>query len=246
MINAKQKDMKNLFTLSYICSILIALLLIGDFFVYAIIPDSNSPLENINLFIANPLAGLLFYDLLGMIAYILYVPLIFSIYLLLNQDNKYMATLSVIIFFIGITIFFAANTGFSMLCLSKKYVMAQSEADKALLLAAAMSMMTLFDVQAFMISYTLVSLSWLLISILMVRSKHFNRLTAYSGIIAGSAGIIAEVFENTLPILFYPAIVLYFLAIVFLVLWVTQTGRYLFLFTKAPEHDLPVPTRVEP
>ena len=71
-----------------IASFFIAILLLGEIFVYAIIPDRSTPSEIFALFHDNSLVGLLFFDLLGMISYLLYIPLIISFYMTLRRFNE--------------------------------------------------------------------------------------------------------------------------------------------------------------
>jgi hypothetical protein len=130
-------------------------------------------------------------------------------------------------FFFGISIFFANNTGFAILSLSKQYATAGSESERIILESSCRSLIALFNVNAFMISYVIVSGAWLVISMVMLKSRIFTRFTAYSGIIAGGSAIVAEVFENTSRSLYEVAIALYFAAMVFLFIWVLLTGRRL-------------------
>ena len=97
-----------------------------------------------------------------------------------------------------------------------------------MLLASCQTMITLFKVNAFMVSYVIVSAAWLLIAAVMLRSKLFSRLTAVAGIIAGAAGIVAEMLEHISEAFRLVAIFLYFAAIVFLLLWVVLSGRQLY------------------
>jgi hypothetical protein len=135
--------------------------------------------------------------------------------------------IATIIFFVGISVFFATNTAFSMLSLSKQYALTNSETEKTILLASFQTMITLFNVNAFMVSYIIVSASWIMIAGVMLRSNFFSRYTAWMGILSGTSGIIAEIIENTVKPLIKIAIFFYFLAIVFLLLWVVYTGKRL-------------------
>jgi len=135
---------------------------------------------------------------------------------------------SLVLFIIGVAVFFANNTGFSVLSLSHRYELATTQEEKAMLLASCQTMITLFDVNAFMISYVIVSASWAIMGFVMLRSPLFGRFTAWAGIIAGLSGIIAEVIENTLKELLPVAIGFYFAAIVFILLWVVMAGRRLY------------------
>jgi hypothetical protein len=76
----------------------------------------------------------------------------------------------------------------------------------------------------------IVSAAWTMIAAVMVRSSLLGRASAYAGVLAGTAGIIAVVLEHLSPMLVAVAIPLYFAAIVFLLLWVVLVGRRLYRF----------------
>lgn len=210
-----------------ISAIIIPVLLIGEVFVYSLIPSPITPLEHIELFQQKPLLGLLHFDLLGMIAYLLFIPLILSLYIILRQHNESVSLVATVLFFVGISVFFATNTAFPVLSLSKQYALAETESQRMILVASCQTMITTFNVQAFMLSYVIVSASWTIIGLVMFRSKHFSRFIATLGIVAGATGIIAEIIENTSEALPGLAVALYFFALVFLFAWVMLTGRKL-------------------
>jgi len=228
----------NLYKFSGIASIIIAILLIGDIFVYAIISDLNTPIEIFALFHDNSLAGLLLFDLFGMIAYLFFIPLILSLYMTLRRSGEPIMAIATVLFIVGIAVFFSTNTGFSVLHLSKQYEIANTQEEKDMLLAACKTMITLFDVNAFMVSYVIVSAAWTMIAFIMLRSNVFSRITAYSGIIAGLSAILAEILENTSKAFLLVAISLYFFAIVSLLVWVLLSGKTLYkLGTESTKAD---------
>jgi Domain of unknown function (DUF4386) len=207
---------------------IIAILLLGESVVYAVLPNRSTPIEFLALFRDNWLIGLLSFDLLGMISYLLFIPMILSLYVVLRRTNESIMIVGTVLFLVGIAVFFSTNTAFPMLSLSSQYEAAGTEAERAILLAACQTMITLFKVNAFMVSYVIVSAAWLLIAAVMLQSKLFSRLAAVAGIIAGAAGIVAEMLEHISATFRIVAIVLYFAAIVFLLLWVVLTGRRLY------------------
>jgi len=215
---------RKLFSVSAVLSLLIVICLLGDFFVYALIPNMDSSTEIIKFFIESPVKGLLFFDLLGMISYLLFITIIISFFILLKKENESIILIGTVLFFIGITVFFATNTGFSVLRLSREFVATQSEAERQMILSSVKTMITLFDVQAFMISYVIVSLAWIFISIAMLRSDMFSKISSYSGLISGFSAIIAEIFENTFKELLNASIFFYFIALVALLIFVISTG----------------------
>jgi len=223
---------KSLHKIGGISALIIAVLLIGEVFVYAVLPRPASPLECIELFLKNPLFGLLHFDMLGMISYLFFIPLTLSLYLLIRSKSESLALIATVLFFIGIAVFFASNTSFSLLSLSKQYALAETEDQKMMLLSSCQTMITLFNVQAFMISYLIVSAAWVMIGIVMLKGDLFSRFASWMGILAGASGIIAEGLENTSKLFRIPAIGFYFAAIVFLFIWVLYTGRQLLRIAK--------------
>ncbi len=223
-----QDNLLKLYRVASIAAILIVILLLGEILVYALIPNRDSPIEIFELFQKNSFAGLLLFDLLGIISYLLFIPFIFSLYTILKKKDRAMMSLGTILFFVGISVFFANNTGFSLLSLSRQYEIATSIEEKNMLIAACKTMITLFDVNAFLLSYVLVSIAWTIISFVMIKSKIFIRNAGYAGLLAGLSGIIAEIIENTLNQFLMLAIGFYFLAIVFLIIWVFLSGKQLY------------------
>jgi hypothetical protein len=90
-------------------------------------------------------------------------------------------------------------------------------------------MIALFEENAFLVSYVIVSFSWLIISPVMLRSEVIGRVTTTMGILAGAAGILAVMLEHmTFVDALALAIPMYFLALLFLMLWGLPTGIALF------------------
>lgn len=227
--NQNDNRWRNLYKAGGIAAFAIAALLVGEIFVYGAFPQVDTIPDTFAIFNENWLVGLLNFDLLGMIAYILFIPMTLAIYLSVRRTSEAVSLIGTVLFFVGIAAFFATNTAFSMLSLSSQYAAAQSEAEKAMLLAAGRVMETLFDINAFQVSYVIVSASWVLIGAAMLRSGVFGKVCAWAGTLAGAAGIVAVAFEHStvLPGYLTIAIAFYFAAIVFLLVWVIMTGRRL-------------------
>jgi hypothetical protein len=197
---------------------IIAVLLVGEVVVYAFFPRPETALEHFNLFQENRLVGLLTLDLLGMVAYLAFIPLILALYLALRRSAEAVMAIAAAVFFLGIADFFANNNLFAVLTLSDQYAAASTSAERELFLAAGEAMLALFNENAFLVSYVLVSASWALISTVMLRSQIFGRITGWSGLLAGTAGIMAVVLEHASPrqSVLNVAIGFYFAAIVLL------------------------------
>jgi len=211
-----------------VAALMIAVLLLGEIAVYAVFPRPETALHHFELFQQNWLAGLLTLDLLGMISYLLFIPTILALYVALRRTSEAVMAAATALFFVGIADFFATNTAFPVLALSNRYAAASTDAERAVLLAAGEAMFALFNENAFLVSYLIVSAAWAMIGAVMLRSSLFGRATAYAGILAGATGIIAVVLEHISEALVPVAIGFYFAAIVFLLGWVVLIGQRLY------------------
>lgn len=210
-----------------VAAILVAVLLLGEIAVFAAFPRPDSALEHFELFQRDPLVGLLTLDLLGMVAYLLLVPVVLAVYVAVRHASEALAATAVTLFVIGVADFFATNTAFPVLALSQGYAAATTDAERAALLAAGEAMFTLFNENAFLVSYVIVSASWALLAAAMLRGPSFGPAAGWSGILAGVSGIVAVILEHLSPDLVAVAIPVYFAAIVFLIGWVVLIGREL-------------------
>lgn len=221
---------RDLYRLGGVTALVIAVLMLGELVVYALLPRPKTALAHFEVFQDNWLKGLLTLDLLGMLAYLLFIPTILAFYVSLRRTSEAAMAVATVLFFLGIADFFATNTAFPVLTLSREYAAATSDVDRARMLAAGQAMFTLFNENAFLVSYVIVSAAWLMIGAVMLRSSVFSRLTAWSGLLAGAAGIVAVVLEHVSGrhTVLAVSIAFYFAAIVFLLLWVTLAGRRLY------------------
>jgi hypothetical protein len=219
-----------LYRLGGVAALLIAVLLAGEVVIYARYPRPETALEHFELFQDNWLVGLLTLDLLGMLAYLLFIPTMLALYVTLRHISEAVMAVAAVLFFLGVAGFFATNTAFSVLALSDQYAETTSDAERAMTLAAGQAMFTLFNESAFLVSYVMVSAAWLMISVVMLRSTVFSRKTSLAGILAGAAGVAAVVLEHvsTMDAMLALAIALYFAAIVFLFIWVVLAGWRLY------------------
>lgn len=219
---------RNLCKMGGASALIIALLLIGESIVYALLPSTNTPIEIFSLFQRNWLLGLLHFDLLGMIAYLFFIPFTLALYATMKRTDESLMLVAVVLFFIGVAAFFATNTGFSALSLSHQYEIAKTQEERLLLLAACQAMITLFNVNAFLVSYVIVSAAWVMIGVAMLQATVFSRLASYASLLAGACGIIAVLLEHISENTVGTAIAFYFAAIVFLFIWCVTAGTRLY------------------
>src|SRR5690606_17039312 len=121
---------------------------------------SETTVEHLRLLSDNWLAGLLTLDLLGTFAYLLFIPTILALYIALHRDSEGMMLVAVTLFIVGIADFLATNTALPALALARDFATATSEADRTATLGAGHAMFALFNENAFLTSYVIVSVAW--------------------------------------------------------------------------------------
>jgi hypothetical protein len=95
---------------------------------------------------------------------------------------------------VGIAVYFASNTAFSMLGLSDRYAAAMTEAQQTSLLAAGEALLALGRFTApgshpgtgGYVSLLLIAVAGMIVSAVMLRSHVFNRATAVVGLLASA------------------------------------------------------------
>jgi fumarate reductase subunit D len=151
---------------------------------YRVGPPPATMLEWFMLFQTNPLTGLFFLGLADIVIMILWGPLALAIYDALKQSGKTWARIAISFVFVGMAVYLATNTAFSMLSLSHKYAAAITEVEKTVTLAAGQALISVSEGTGG--QYTGMPLVWLaglILSVIMLRSKTFSKATAWVGIL---------------------------------------------------------------
>jgi Domain of unknown function (DUF4386) len=216
-----------------ISALLIVALLLGEVAVYAAWPRPESAEQHLHLFGRDWLVGLLTLDLLGMLAYILFLPVMLALYLALRHLAEGTMLVATALFFMGVTIFFATNTALPVLALSAQYQAADTEPERLAVVGAAEAMFALFNETAFLTSYVMISASWVAVGAVMLHSATFGRVACYAGILAGLAGVVAVALEHVSAGMVAVAIPIYFAAMVLLIAWMVAIARGLRLMDRA-------------
>ncbi len=147
-------------------------------------PPPGTVLEWFTLFQANPLTGLFFLGLADIVIMILWGPMTLALYAALKQNGKSWTMIATAFVFVGMAVYLATNTAFSMLSLSHQYAAAATEAQKSIVLAAGQAMIAVGEGTGG--QYTGMPLAWLaglILSVIMLRSKVFSKATAWTGIV---------------------------------------------------------------
>ena len=150
--------------------------------VFIIWPPPTTVSGFFSMFQQNAIVGLLALDLLLMASWVLSALMFVALYAALRRTRESLVTIALIAELVGLAVYFASNTGFSMLTLSQQHAAAATDADRSLFLAAGQAMLALYTGTAFNVSYLLSGVAALLMAGAMLRSGIFGTATAYIGI----------------------------------------------------------------
>jgi hypothetical protein len=156
-----------------------------------------------------------------MIVYtVISIPVTLSLYHALRQADSASMAIYVALSLVGVVCFIAARPAFEMLWLSDQYSAAITDVQRSSLLAAGEATLAAFHGTAFHTSYLLGSISGLIVSLVMLRSQVFSKVTAY-------VRIGSSIFDFGL---YLPTIGIYvsIFSVMFLFLWNIMIARRLF------------------
>ncbi len=184
--NALYSSTKTIFRIGGIsCFILIAYSLLTIMIMVFIGPPPKTIDECYSMLIENRFYGLLRLDVLTVFIMPLYYLLFLSLYVALKYTDYALATISTILVFVGLTLFLATPSVFSYLHLSDKFATATSDLQKNQILAAGESILAsdMWHGTGARIGGLLLQTGAVLISIVMLKTNSFNKLTAITGIV---------------------------------------------------------------
>lgn len=178
------------------------------------------------LFQYNALVGLLDMDLLLIVDYALLGIVFLALYAALRRASQSLMAIALTLEFVGIATYFASTAAFEMLSLSNRYAAATTDAERFMFLAAGQAMLATWQGTAFNVSYILGAVALLIVSVVMLRSNIFSKVTAYVGILAG---VLMFVPPTIGPIGVFFSLV----SLVPTAVWLILIGRRLFRLGKA-------------
>jgi len=174
----------------------------------------------------NRIVGLLRLDLPTVLAVPLYYFVFLGLFAALRKTDRANAILATALAFVGVTLLLATPTALSMISLSEKYAAATTEATKAQLLAAGEAILVtdIWHGTGAIIGGILVQSGAVLISVVMLHSTVFGKITAYLGIVMHGLDLAHIVFGLFLPA---SGVVLMAIAGPFYPVWFFLIGRRL-------------------
>lgn len=197
-----EKDWRILLRISSIAALLMVILIPIQVIIFSV----SLPPETIEgwfeLFRKSWLLGLIHLDLIYIIDNVLVAIIYLALYVILKKRNESLMAIAMLLGFLGIAAYFASNTSFEMLSLSRAFEKASSDVDRSMLMSSAQVMIETWRGTAFNTYYVLNGITLLLISKVMYGSGIFSNRTAVIGLISGilmvvpsTAGIIGLIFS---------------------------------------------------
>ncbi len=141
---------------------------------------------------ANRFTGLLRLDLLTVFVMPLYYLLFLGLYAALKKTHAVYAAIAALLGCAGLTLFLATPSVFSWLALADKLAVATSEAQKTLLLAAGEAVLAsdMWHGSGALVGGLLMQTATLMLSVVMLRSNLFGKVTAWVGAVTHSLDLL--------------------------------------------------------
>ena len=159
------------------------------------------------LFQTNRLVGITLLNFFDLVEYALLGLVFLALYGALKRSSNSAMVIATACGLVGIAIYFASNQALAMLGLSERYATATSEAQRELYMSAGEALLavnnpnTIYQGTGIYVSYFLVLMAGLIISLVMWRSGIFSKATALMGILANGIGLCYFI-----TLVFFPAI----------------------------------------
>ena len=200
-------------------------------FLPAAAVPAETVLDIFALFQVNPFMGLRNLGLLNIFLNLLAILTYLALYAAHKKtDQRAFATLALIISYLGIGVFFATNRTFPMLALSQEYAVATSDAQRMVLEAAGQSMISVGASHSpgTFLGFALSELAGILISMVMLRSKIFGKLTTFAGMFGFGILLVVEYFTSFRSGLNDTMLLLYMVGGLLSMAWYIMIARTLF------------------
>ena len=182
------------------------------------------------LFQTNWFLGLRNLGLLNMLINALGILIFFALYGAHRQVNQPYAALALILFIVGVAVFYATNRAFSMLDLSHQYAAAVTDRQRMTLAAAGQALLATgaSHTPGTFLAFFFLEVSGIGMSWVMLRSGVFSRLNAYAGLFGFALLLVYEISAAFIPAAQNVARLLSILGGLAVMVWYLLIARRLF------------------
>jgi hypothetical protein len=236
---ADDSHWKSLYRASGVIAFVIVLVMLVEVLIQLVpevagaVPSSMTVTDWFTIFQNSPFIALRNLGLLNIISVCLGVPVFLALFAAHRRVNRAYAALAMIISFVSVAVFLATNRAFPMLDLSNQYAVATSDAQRAILEAAGQAMLSTGQshTPGTFLGFFLGDIAGLMISVVMLRSRVFDKVNAFTGIIAFIFFIVFEVCASFVPAAFNIAMILAMVGGFLSLVWYVLTGRRLLVLS---------------
>ncbi|MBN2031069.1 DUF4386 family protein [bacterium] len=177
---------KTLFYIAAFAAVYMIILIPIQGIVFIVSPPPSTVLGFFELFQDSILMGLIHLDLLLTIDYVLVLFIYFVLFIVLSRKEKSLSLVAIILGCLSITLYMVSREAtFSMIALSHKYFSATTEMERITTLAAAKTLLAVYNGSSFSISYVLGGFTILLFSLVMLKNELFENSIPITGLIMG-------------------------------------------------------------
>lgn len=176
----------------------------------------------------NRFLGLVDLGLFDIAAVALFVPMFLAVYIALRRASASFMAIATTLSFVGIAVYLATETAFSLLSLSNQYAAATTDAQRSLFEAAGQAMLAeqVGAGAGTYMAFVLIGVAGLIIATVMLRSNIFGKVTASVGILAN---VIILAYYIGLPFVsMRPSLLIYSASGLVYLIWIILIGRRLF------------------
>ena len=194
-----------LYKISSVAALLQLAVIVVYFFVIAILGGTPTRVEEYLTLLQNtPLVGILRGDLFNLLIVALYLGLTPGLYLALRRVHPVGAAFSSLLILIAVILCFGSNSDFSMLHLSGRYTSAATEAQRSQIVAAGEAILAtnMWNSSGAYVSGLFLQGAGVLISITMLRSKDFSKVTAIAGLLGNGLDLVQHILHPFQPSIF--------------------------------------------
>ena len=228
-----ESNLKSLYTIGGISAIMQLIVILSYSIVVGVLGQKpTSAAEYFAVFQRSPMEAFWRGDFLLMLLIGLYLGTFPSLYAALRRLSPVYAALATLFTILAVAGSFATESSFSLLHLGEQYVNATSEAVRTQLLSAGEAVIAsdMWNSSAAYMGGILLQGSGVMISVIMLRSKDFSKVTAYSGLLGNGLDLIQHILHIFLPAV--SSFITMFMGVFYFV-WFPMLARDLFRLARA-------------
>lgn len=189
--------------------------------LFSAVKQPDTVTEWFTLLQNNRLLGLAYLNIFDLVNYALVGVMYLALYAALRRAHRTQMAIATMLALVGIAVYLASNTAFSMLALSDQYAAATSEAQRSTVRAAGQALLALNRFSSpgaqpgagGYVSLLLIAVAGMMTSLVMLHSEVFSRISALVGVLASALDLAycsAYVYSPTadsemLALIFIPA-----------------------------------------